>query len=382
MATKQQTYKIGFVLDDGLDKPDGVQQYILTLGAWLSDQGHDVHYLVGQTTRTDIKNVHSLSKNIHVRFNGNRMSIPLPTSSRKLQSFLKAEQFDILHVQMPYSPFMGHRLIKVAPPETAVVGTFHIAPNSWVVQTGTYLLGIWLKESLRRFRAIVSVSPAAARFAKSTFRIKSEILPNVVDYSRFHAAKPLAKLKQDKPTILYLGRLVPRKGAMILLKAVSLLTADPSVPEFKVLLCGTGPLLNDAKRYIREHSLDTIVSMEGFITEEDKPNYYASADISVFPSTGGESFGIVLLEAMASGKSAVLAGNNPGYASVLESNTGLLFPVHDAQALAQAIKSMLLDLKARSDAADWGAAFTRDFDVPVVGRKLEAIYMVALRNKQ
>jgi phosphatidylinositol alpha-mannosyltransferase len=382
MATKQQTYKIGFVLDDGLDKPDGVQQYILTLGAWLSEQGHDVHYLVGQTSRTDIKNVHSLSKNVHVRFNGNRMSIPLPTSSRKLKPFLDSEQFDILHVQMPYSPFMGHRLVKAAPPDTAIVGTFHIAPNSWVVQAGAYLLGIWLKQSLRRFHSIVSVSPAAARFAKSTFRINSEILPNVVDYRRFHTAKPLAKSKKDTPTILYLGRLVPRKGAMILLKAVSQLVADPSVQKFKVLLCGTGPLLQEANNYISEHSLESVVSMEGFITEEDKPNYYASADISVFPSTGGESFGIVLLEAMASGKSAVLAGNNPGYASVLEPNTSLLFPVHDAQALALAMKNMLLDPKARSDAAAWGAEFTRDFDVPVVGHKLEAIYTAALRNKQ
>src|SRR4051812_47082988 len=99
MANTPQTYKIGFVLDDGLDKPDGVQQYILTLGAWLSEQGHEVHYLVGQTNRTDIKNVHSLSKNIRVQFNGNRMSIPLPTSSRKLRSFLRAEHFDILHIQ-------------------------------------------------------------------------------------------------------------------------------------------------------------------------------------------------------------------------------------------------------------------------------------------
>src|SRR5579875_4032120 len=99
--------KIGMVLDDTLDTPDGVQQYVLQVGRWLSAQGHDVHYLVGATTRTDIPNIHSLSRNKQVRFNGNRMSMPLPASRKKLKQFLRTEQFDVLHVQVPYSPFMA-----------------------------------------------------------------------------------------------------------------------------------------------------------------------------------------------------------------------------------------------------------------------------------
>jgi phosphatidylinositol alpha-mannosyltransferase len=84
MATSDKPkLKIGFVLDDGLDKPDGVQQYILSLGEWMAGQGHDVHYLVGETERTDLPNVHSMSRNIWVLGNGNRMSIPLPTTSRR-----------------------------------------------------------------------------------------------------------------------------------------------------------------------------------------------------------------------------------------------------------------------------------------------------------
>ena len=109
--------KIGFVLDDSLDVPDGVQQYVLTVGAWMKGQGHDVHYLVGQTDRNDIPNVHSMSKNIKVRFNKNRMTMPLPTSVKAIAAILQREQFDILHVQMPYSPFMAGRLIKAALPQ-------------------------------------------------------------------------------------------------------------------------------------------------------------------------------------------------------------------------------------------------------------------------
>lgn len=99
--------KIGFVLDDSLDKTDGVQQYIITLGSWLAKQGHNVHYLVGETHRDDIPNIHSLSKNIAVRFNKNRMSMPLKADKSKIVKLLNDEQFDIIHVQMPYSPLMA-----------------------------------------------------------------------------------------------------------------------------------------------------------------------------------------------------------------------------------------------------------------------------------
>jgi phosphatidylinositol alpha-mannosyltransferase len=83
--------KVGLVLDDSLDSTDGVQQYVLTVGAWLTSQGHEVHYLVGKTTRTDLPNIHSLSRNIRVRYNGNRLSIPLPASKRRLRQVLRTE---------------------------------------------------------------------------------------------------------------------------------------------------------------------------------------------------------------------------------------------------------------------------------------------------
>ncbi len=98
---KATRLKIGFVLDDSLDSTDGVQQYMLTMGRWLQKKGHEVHYLVGHTRRPDIANIHSLSRNITVRFNQNRMSIPLGASRRHIKQVLMREQFDVLHVQMP-----------------------------------------------------------------------------------------------------------------------------------------------------------------------------------------------------------------------------------------------------------------------------------------
>lgn len=382
-APKNNTLKIGFVLDDGLDKPDGVQQYILAVGGWLQQRGHEVHYLVGQTKRTDIKNAHSMSRNIKVRFNGNQLSVPLPTSRPKLRRFMDYEKFDVLHVQVPYSPFMSHRLIMAADPgRTAIVGTFHIAPNNPFVSIGNRLLGWWLHASLKRFDTMLSVSSTAAGFAESTFRVKSAISPNVIDYVRFHDAEPLKEYRDDRLTILFLGRLVPRKGCLRLLEAVSKLAQQEGIPGFRVLICGTGPLEQQLKKYISSHNLHGIVGLEGFISEEDKPRYYASADISVFPSSGGESFGIVLLEAMAGGHSAVLAGDNPGYRSVLVDRPELLFDPKSTDMLAGLLEKYLKDAGQRQSAKRWGADFTKRFDINVVGGQLLDVYAQALHKRR
>ncbi len=374
--------KIGLVLDDGLDKPDGVQQYILSIGEWLAHEGHDVHYLVGETERRDIPKVHSLSRNIKAYGNGNRMSNPLPTSRRKLREFLEAEKFDVLHVQTPYSPFMGEQLITLASPQTAVVGTFHILPVSKLFGFGVWLYGLWCRHSLRRFDAMLSVSPAAASFAKKTFRIDSEVLPNVIDYPRFAQAKPLPAYQDKKLTILFLGRLVPRKGSELLVEAIAQLAVRRDLPKFRVLICGRGPLEAKLRAKIETYGLQDTIEMVGFVTEADKPRYYASADIAVFPSSGGESFGIVLLEAMANGRSAVLAGDNPGYRSVMESQPDLLFNPRDASVLADKLASYLTDKSQRHKMAEWGGEYVKDFDVAVVGQRLLSVYREALRKRR
>jgi phosphatidylinositol alpha-mannosyltransferase len=366
---------IGFVLDDSLDKSDGVQQYILTLGAWMSSQGHDVHYLVGQTARTDMKNVHSLSRNMNVRFNGNRMSMPLPGSAKGIKALFKNTRFDILHVQMPYSPFLAARIIKNVPAHTAVIGTFHIAPYSRTVSVANKLLAVTLKPSLKRFNAVVSVSQAAADFALSTFGLTTDILPNVVELERFKRAKPLTH--ENVPIILFLGRLVPRKGCRALLEAVALLHQRKKVPSFKVYVGGSGPLEAELKAYVAQNKLSDIVTFSGFIAEDIKPRFYASADIAVFPSSGGESFGIVLLEAMATEKSVVLGGDNPGYRSVLGPKPDLLFPATNAHVLADKLAELLTNKTFSKELLRWQNGYVPQFDVAVVGAKLINRYNLA-----
>ncbi len=367
-----KSLKIGIVFDDSLDKPDGVQQYILGVGAWLTTQGHEVHYLVGQTERTDIANIHSLSRNFRVTFNGNQLSIPLPTGRRGLSRFLAAEQFDVLHVQMPYSPWLAARIIEVAPAGTTIIGTFHIVAYSRLVRSASRLLAIWTRRSLQGFSQIVSVSSAAASYARATYGIKTSVLPCVFSYERFATAKPLLPPPaKAKLRILFLGRLVERKGCRYLLEAIEVLQAK-GLTDFEVVICGKGPLLGKLQAFARSRQLP--VTFAGFISEADKPGYYASADIAVFPSTGGESFGIVLIEAMANGHSAVLAAANSGYASVMAPRPELLVPPADVAALAAGLEHLLTDAGARQTAAAWGQVYSRQFDKAVVGAELLKIY--------
>jgi phosphatidylinositol alpha-mannosyltransferase len=352
-----------------------VQQYVLTLGKWLGTQGHEVHYLVGNTTRTDIKNVHSLSRNFKVRFNGNRLSIPLPASRRELNELLAHEKFDVLHVQMPYSPWLAHRIIEILPEQTALVGTFHIVPHSRTVHAANRALAAWLRSTLKRFDDIFAVSGAAQKFAGQVYGIESVVLPNVVEVPRFARAAPLSQYDDHIITIMFLGRLVPRKGCKTLLEAAQILKQRKNLPPFRVVVCGKGPLEAELKQYVADQVLDDVVSFTGFVPETDKPRFMASADILTFPSSGGESFGIVLAEAMATGRALVLAGDNEGYRGVLAPKPELLFPPGQPFELANALTTYLRDEVARQQAVTWEKDYVKQFDVGVVGKKLLAAYV-------
>ena len=373
--------KIGFVFDDTLDNPDGVQQYVLILGRWLAKQGHDVHYLVGETKRTDIPHMHSMSRNVHVKFNQNRMSMPLPAQMEPIRTLLAKEQFDILHVQVPYSPAFAARVIKAAGVHTAVIGTFHVAPHSRLVSLGNKALGIWVRSTLKRFDVMLATSEPAQAFAKETFGIESTVVDLPIPLDAFFGKPPLQPY-QGTRNVVFLGRLVERKGCQHLLKAVDYAVSHNIWPAAtNVIICGGGPLDAQLKEYVARHGLSDIVTFVGYISEEDKPNYLAAGDVVVYPSTGGESFGVVLLEAMAASRGMILAGNNPGYASVMHERPESLFDPLDTPSLAHKIVDALTDTKARTAAREWQQTYVKRFDVNEIGKQTVAIYEQALHKR-
>ncbi len=371
--------KIGLVLDDTLDTPDGVQQYVLRVGEWLTAQGHDVHYLVGHTTRTDVPNLHVLSRNVRVRFNGNRMSMPLPASGRRLRAFVNDMQFDVLHVQVPYSPFMAGRLLSVVGNTTAVVGTFHILPYSRLVTFANRMLGLLNRRTGQRFDQMLATSAPAAAFAKRVYGYAADVLGNPINLAAFSGATS----DNAALTIVFLGRLVERKGALHLLRAVAYLREHGLYDgDFRVIIGGKGELRPQLEQFVHEHGLQDMVSLPGFVDEAAKPSYLAQADIAIYPSTGGESFGIVLLEGMAAARGVVLAGDNPGYASVMEPYADQLFDPADTRAFAQKLARYLSHPADRARAAKEQRQYVRRFDINVTGAELLRVYAKALQSRR
>ncbi|HSX28601.1 MAG TPA: glycosyltransferase family 4 protein [Candidatus Saccharimonadales bacterium] len=374
---KSPRLKIGIVFDDSLDNPDGVQQYITTLGDWFTAHGHTVRYLVGETKLAATRNdIYSLARNVHIRFNKNRLSVPLPVHREAISAVLDREEFDVLHVQLPCSPMMGGRIVNQAAEGTVVVGTFHIVGHHWMVNNAARLLGLWQRRMMQRFDHLVGVSPAAQEFAIKHFAAKDcLVLPNVVERQRFAAAKPIPHLMDGKVNIVFLGRLVERKGCQYLIEAVRRLRDRGAADNLRVLICGKGPLEHSLKQRVRHYQLQDIISFVGFVSEEDKPNYLASAELAIFPSTGGESFGIVLLEAMAAGAGVVMGGDNEGYRTVLGPQANhLLFQPRHTQIFADKIQLLLSNKKLRLQLHAWQAKEIIQYDVETVAPKLLQLY--------
>ncbi|HEX5796864.1 MAG TPA: glycosyltransferase family 4 protein [Candidatus Saccharimonadales bacterium] len=365
--------KIAFVIDDGMDRPDGVQQYVLTLGRWFKRQGHSVRYLTGETSRQDIKDVIPLARNLSVRFNGNSLTTPLRASGSKIKKVLDEERFDIIHVQIPHSPFMAARVVRRAHKNSIVIGTFHVLPTGRLQRAGTKLLGLVLKYNLKKFDMFLSVSKPAKRFAKKAFGINSTVLPNPVETTRF---KKNTKTRDNKSvSILFLGRLVPRKGCMQLIKAVEILLQADLAADIKLDICGSGNQKNAVEKYIQARDdLKKITVMHGFVSEKKKAELLANADFAVFPSLSGESFGIVLIEAMAAETGAVLAGNNPGYSSVLSSVPDSLFDPKNPRELSDKLLELIKSKKKFDSMHNRQQSLVKKFDVERIGTKLLDIY--------
>lgn len=369
--------KIALVLDDTLDKPDGVQQHVLTVGSWLTEQGHEVHYLVADTTRTDIPHVHSLGRFVNLKYNKNNVRTPLPASRRKIKELMAQEQFDVIHVQLPYSPFLAKHVVRFAGPKTAVIGTFHILPASRLHGWSNQALRLVLGKSLRRFDTVLAVSEPAVHFARKAYGLSATYVPNPIDVASFRTGKRRREFDRRKVNIVFLGRLVKRKGILELINAYNHLHDDIAA-KTRLIICGKGPLKTKANQRVR---VDRNVTFTGFVSEKDKPDYLATADIAVFPSTGGESFGIVLVEAMAAGSQVVIGGNNPGYRSILGAQPYLLFDPTDLHAFVEQLELYIADEKSRERMYKWQQETVGQYDIEVVGKQIVKQYKDALAKR-
>lgn len=375
-TTPKNRLKIGFVYDDSLDKTDGVAQYIKTLGKWLSNRGHEVLYLAGESELKSWSGgrVYSMTKNINVSFNANRLSTPRPSNRRLISKVLSDEKFDILHVQIPYSPFMAQRVIDSAG-ASVIVGTFHILPAGRMAAASTSLLKLIYGQSLGKFTEFISVSQSAAEFAEKTLKIKSHILPNAVDVKSFRSAPNTAS---GPKKIVFLGRLVARKGAIYLLKAFAELTKTDE--EVELVIGGDGPQRHKLEKFVNSKNLNHRVAFLGFVPEENKAKLLKSASIACFPALYGESFGIVLIEAMSASDGVVVGGDNPGYRCVLDGD--MLIDPKDTKSFTRYLQKILNDRFLASSLRRRQQAIVKRYDINVVGPKVEKLYIGAVAKSR
>ncbi|HEY0218096.1 MAG TPA: glycosyltransferase family 4 protein [Cellulomonas sp.] len=382
--------RIGLVIDDGLDRPDGVQQIVLTLGRRLTGLGHEVHYLTSTTTRTDLPNLHVLAPSLTVKFNGNRLSTPRPASRRALRRLMADVPFDVLHIAMPYSPVLAGRVVSAAPARTAVVGSFLIYPQDALVRWGIRGLALLERRRLRRFVSLNANSEASQESAQEAFGRPVPILGPPVELPEVDTLGALAGTSgtgdaddaggtglptSDEPRrIVFLGRLVERKGPRELLDAVAAMDRLPGTRPWTLTLAGRGPLLDDLRARATAAGIADRVTFPGFIAEEDKTALLAGADLVVLPSTGGECFGISVVEALAAATGVVLAGDNPGYRTPMAGLEDQLVDPADTDGFARALARWTADDRARAAAPARQRPAARRYEAGAITDQVVAWY--------
>ena len=370
--------KIGLLLDDTLDSNDGVQQYVKSLARWLLKEGHDVKFLVGQSSdKSEFGNrVISLSTNIIVSGNSNILSMPIWPNIEKMKKSLDEEKFDVLHVQAPYSPLMSEIILNLA--NTPKVATFHIFSTNPVYCYGSKILAFFPKKSLSSIR-FISISVASKKFAKNFFGVDSIVIPPAINLKK-NDGKMIKKYLDGKINILFFGRLVKRKGVIYLLRAYKKLITRIGKNSLRIIIAGEGKEKTWLKIYAKMFNLPN-VEFTGYIEENDKAAYYNTSDICVFTATHGESFGIVLLEAMACGK-PVVAFANAGYKEVLTGEGAkFLAEPKNVDELAERLEILIKDKKLRERMGKWGLEEVKKYDWNVVGKKILEFYEKVLKGE-
>ncbi len=309
-----------------------------------------------------------IGRNIVVPYNGAENNVTVGLGLReKMAAILSRERFDLVHVHCPVSPMLPLATLRAA--AQPVVGTFHSSVMSDLAFRT--FRGILLP-FYRRIDRPLAVSEAARACVLRHFPGPVDILPNGVNLDRFRPGlRRLERFADGIPNVLFVGRHDPRKGLPELMAACAAL-AEEGV-RFRLIVVGDGPLRRRAERSARG-ALAGRVHFEGRVSNEHLPRYYASADVFCSPARGGESFGIVLLEAMASGV-PIVATDLPGYRTVLAPGAqGLAVPPRDPAALSGALRTLLREPALRREMGDRGIETARHYAWPSIVARLEEIY--------
>ena len=365
--------KIGIVLDPNLRIPGGVQEHCRGLYDALESLGQEVVIIAcGQKGEEDWeRNVALLGNIFELRFLGRAASAPFTWQTlQKIRQFLDKERFDVLNFEGPGGLFSWEVL---ALSKTINVLTFHIYPGALdLFWFGLPVLPV-IRFLNRKFSGRIAVSPVAADYAQKFYPGKYEIIPNGVDLSRFSSeGAKVEKFRDDKVKILFVGRLDPRKGILHLLIAYQQLTTK--FANLCLMVVGDGPQREKALGFVRKNKLKNVEFL-GKVSSEKLPECFRTADIYCSPALYGESFGIVLIEAMASGLPIVVYANE-GYKRVLRKKPFCDFLVKpgDVKGLAKSLEILIKDRGLRKSLGEGGLKEAKNYDWKKIGRQTLEFY--------
>jgi phosphatidylinositol alpha-mannosyltransferase len=367
--------KIGLVTPYVYPLPGGVNQHVRYLYENLRLRGHDVRILTSShgLQRASEGDIIRIGKGFSVPTNGSVGTITLsPRYVAQVRDVLDREQFDLLHFHEPFVPFLS--LVVLRQSTSVNIATFHAYGGfSPAYEFGSRVMGSYAE----RLHGRIAVSAAARHFIDRFFPGDYKVIPNGVDTGRFRRAVPIARWQDGTRNILFVGRFEPRKGLLDLLKAYRILRKTGC--HCRLIVIGGGPQEREARRYLMTRRMGGVEFL-GRVSDDERDALFKTADVYCSPATGGESFGIVLLEAMAAG-AAIVCSDIHGYKGVVRrGREALLVPPHDPKALAGALLKVLADDGLRESMAASGLERAEEFSWERVTAKVEDYYGFVIRR--
>ncbi|MBS4014842.1 MAG: glycosyltransferase family 4 protein [Candidatus Latescibacteria bacterium] len=355
----------------------GIAEHIFNLSDNLRALGHTVKILTthgnGRMLTTDTLThdeqfIYRIGNGIIIRANKSFAQMPIGWRlSDKVEQFFQKENFDVIHIHGALAPTLPTLALRHS--RTINLITYHSGhPKDY-----KYLLAHSILLSYhRKLHGRIAVSDTALNSNLHLFPAECRVIPNGIDTRLFNPqVRPLEKFSDNRPKILFLARFEPRKGLKYLLQALPII--KKAIPNVLLIIVGQGLLGYTYQNYIAKEVKDNI-HFAGLITGDKRARYYASCDVFCAPSIGNESFGIVLLEAMATGK-PVVASNIPGYRSILENGkTGLLTQSRNPKDIADKIIQILTNAELSRRTGEVGRHTAQEYSWDKITKLVEEYY--------
>lgn len=368
--------KIGMVSPYAWDVPGGVQAHIKDLATYFRSGGHEVSVLAPAIDDASVAEdfVVTAGRPVAIPYNGAVARVLFgPVAATRVRQWIHKNDFDVLHLHEPAIPSLSLLACSIA--EGPMVGTFHVAAPR---QKVAFAIAPLLEPVIEKLRARIAVSEVARETLTIHLDTDAVVIPNGIAVDFFASGETRSDWSKEL-TIGFLGRFdEPRKGLDLLLRALPAIAK--ALPNVRILIAGPGEGL-ELMQSVAPNLRNRLVFL-GRLSDEEKATFLRSIDIYVAPNTGGESFGIILAEAMAAG-AAIIASDLPAFLSVLGSGRyGLTFKNEDDGDLSRQIIRLGKDEKLREELRDRAKQGAKRFDWSEVGPEVMNVYQLARAEQE